>query len=67
MCMFLGYAKNHTGGTYHMLNLRSKRIVLSHEVICVKKPKKSWYQEYNIPTQTPMYYKMKTSPIIELT
>ena len=21
-CMFLGYAQNHTGGTYRMLNLR---------------------------------------------
>ena len=36
-CMFLGYAQNHTGGTYHMLNLRPKRIVLSRTMIWLNK------------------------------
>ena len=36
-CMFLDYAKNHTGGKYRMLNLRSKRILLSHDVIWINK------------------------------
>ena len=31
--MFLGYVQNHTGGTYHMLNLRTKRIALCCDVI----------------------------------
>ena len=37
MCMLLGYAQNHTGGTYHMLNLGTKRNVLSCDVIWSKK------------------------------
>ena len=41
-CMFLGYAQNHTGGTYRMLNLCSKRIVLSRAVIWINKT----YGEY---------------------
>ena len=31
--MLLGYAQNHTGGTYRMLNLGTKRNVLSCDVI----------------------------------
>ena len=34
---FLGYAQNHMGGTYHMLNLRTKRIVLSRDIIWLNK------------------------------
>ena len=34
--MFLGYAQNHTVGTYRMLNLRTKRILLIREVIWLK-------------------------------
>ena len=30
-CMFLGYAQNHTGGTYRMSNIRTKLIVLSND------------------------------------
>ena len=41
-CMFLGYSQNHTSGTYHMLNLCSKRIVLSRDVIWINKT----YGEY---------------------
>ena len=36
-CMFLGYAQNHTGGTYRMLNLHTKHIVLSRDIIWIKK------------------------------
>ena len=35
--MFLGYAQNHIGGTYHMLNIRTKIIVLSCDVIWLNK------------------------------
>ena len=35
--MFLGYAQNHTGGTYRMLNLHTKFIVLSRDIIWPKK------------------------------
>ena len=40
--MFLGYAQKHMGGTYHMLNLRTKCIVLSHDIIWLNKT----YSEY---------------------
>ena len=36
MCMFLGYAQNYTGGTYHILNLHKKVIVLIRDVIMDK-------------------------------
>ena len=35
--VFLGYAQNHTGGTYRMLNVLSKRILLSRDSICLNK------------------------------
>ena len=35
--MFLGYAQNHTGGTYRILNLHKKLIVLSRDIIWLKK------------------------------
>ena len=41
-CIFLGYAQNHTGGIYLMLNLRTKRIVLIRDVIWLNKT----YGEY---------------------
>ena len=40
--MFLDYALNHTGGTYRMLNIRTKRIVLIRDVIWLIKT----YGEY---------------------
>ena len=40
--MFLGYAQNNTGGTFHMLNLHTKRIILSCDIIWLKKT----YGEY---------------------
>ena len=40
--MFLGYAQIHTGGAYHMLKLRPKRIVLNHDIIWLNKT----YREY---------------------
>ena len=36
-CMFLGYAQNHTGGNYHMLNICTKCILLSCGVIWLHK------------------------------
>ena len=35
--MFIGYAQNNMGGTYRMLNLRTKRIVLSCNIIWLNK------------------------------
>ena len=35
MCMFLGYAQNDNGGTYHMLNLCTQHILLRHIVIWI--------------------------------
>ena len=37
MWMLLGYVKNHTSSTYHMLNLRTERIILRHDVIWLNK------------------------------
>ena len=42
ICMFLGYTQNHTGGIYLMLNIRTKCIVLIHDVIWINKT----YGEY---------------------
>ena len=35
-CMFVGYAKDHTGDTYRMLNLKTKKIWISRDVIWVQ-------------------------------
>ena len=40
--MLLGYAQNHMGGTYRMLNLCTKIIILVCNVICLNKT----YDEY---------------------
>ena len=40
--MFLGYTQNHTSGTYRMLNLCTKHIVLSRDIILLNKT----YREY---------------------
>ena len=42
--MFIGYAQDHTIGIYHMVNIRTKRIVLSRDIICFKKPMENIYQ-----------------------
>ena len=42
VCMFLGCEKNHTGGKYSMLNLRTKNIVLRRAIIWTNKT----YSEY---------------------
>ena len=65
--MFLGYVKNHTGGTYRMSNLRTKCIVLSCDVIWIKKTYREYVSINKIPRQTPIPYKIKASPIIGLT
>ena len=45
--MFLGYAQINTGGTYHMLNLCTKHIVLSRGIIWMNKNTVSKYHERN--------------------
>ena len=40
--MLLGYAKHDMGSTYHMLNICTKHIVISHDVIWLNKT----YGEY---------------------
>ena len=35
--MLLGYTYNYMGGTYHMLNLYTKRIILRRDFICLNK------------------------------
>ena len=40
--MFLGYAQNHMGSTYHMLNIHAKPIVISCDIIWTNKT----YSEY---------------------
>ena len=37
MYMFLGNAYNHTGSTYHILNILTKLTVLSYDVIWLNK------------------------------
>ena len=41
-CMLLGYAQNHTDGTYCMINLHTKWIILSRDAIWLNKT----YGEY---------------------
>ena len=36
-CMFVGYAKNHAGNVYRMLNLKTNRIILTRDIIWLKK------------------------------
>ena len=64
--MFLGSVKNHTGGTHRMLNLRTKHIVLSHDIIWLDKTYGEYASKFKIYIQTPILYHMKTSPIIGL-
>ena len=62
--MFLGCAQDHTGNTQHMLNLRTKFIVLSRDVIWRKKSTESTYQENKIIGKTQISYKMNMSPLL---
>ena len=41
-CMLIGYVKNYTIGTYRMLNLRTKHIILIRDIIWLNKT----YGEY---------------------
>ena len=42
ICTFLGYTKNHTDSTYHILDIITKCLVLSRSVIWTNKK----YDEY---------------------
>ena len=66
-CILIGYAQINTGGKYHMLNIHTKRIVLSHDIIYMNKHTVSTYQENKIPRQTLIPYKINTRPIFGLT
>ena len=48
MCVFLGYVQNYTGGTYRMLNLHTKGVILSRDFIWQKNTTESTYQENKI-------------------
>ena len=43
--MFPGNAQNDTGGTYNMSNICKKHIILSRNIIWLKKHTESMYQE----------------------
>ena len=43
--MFPGNAQNDTGGTYNMSNICKKHIILSRNIIWLKKHTDSMYQE----------------------
>ena len=66
-CMFLEYAQNHEVGKYHMLNIRTKFILLSSAIIWIKKWTVSTYQEIKIPRQPVITLKINMSPIIGVT
>ena len=66
-CMFLGYAKNCTGGTYRMLNIRTKRIGLSCDVIRMNKTYGKCVSRKENTNPDFISYKMKTSTINGLT
>ena len=66
-CIFLSYAQNHKGGTYHMLNIWTKFIVLSRDIIWLTKHTVSTYQEKKLPRQTVIYFKIKTIPMVGIT
>jgi len=41
-CIFVGYAENHTGDVYRLLNLKTDKIVLSRDVVWLNKT----FEEY---------------------
>ncbi len=46
-CLFFGYAENHAGGAYCLLNLKTNRVVLSRDVFFLKKSHGEWAQIKN--------------------
>ena len=51
MCVWLGYTKNHAAGTYHVINLKTNQISLTHNVAFLQRS----YGEYmNINTKVPV-------------
>ena len=65
--ILLGYAQNNIGGTYHMLSICTKRIVLRCDVIWQNIYMDNRYQESKILRHTPISYKINTDPIIGIT
>ena len=41
-CMWLGYARNHAAGTYHVLNLKTRKIIITRDVIFLRKSYGDW-------------------------
>ena len=41
-CVFMGYTENHSGDVYRMLNLSTNTIILSRDIIWLKKMYKDW-------------------------
>ena len=64
MCMFLRYAQNYTGSTYHMFNISTKYIVLIRDVIWLNKPYGEYVSWEKIPSQAPIFYKTNKGIII---
>ena len=62
-CILLGYAQNHKGGTYGMFNLRTKFIVLSRDIVWIKKYVVINYHENNTPRLALISSRMKKSLI----
>ena len=66
-CMFLGYAQNHNGGTYCMLNIQTKRISLSSDVIWLNKTYIEYVSRKENTKADSYILQKKTSPINGLT
>ncbi len=47
--MFLGYADGHEARTYHIWNPETKKILISRDVIFLRKNYGDWNQEQEIP------------------
>ncbi len=47
--MFLDYADRHSAGTYHIWNLETKKVIISHDVIFLRKNYGDWNQKQESP------------------
>ena len=53
-CMWLGYAKNHPAGTYRVLNLKTRKVIITRDVLFLRRSYGDWendkIQEVSSPT-----------------
>ena len=49
ICMFLGYADGHAAGTYCIWNPETKKVIISCDVIFLRKSYGNWNQEQVSP------------------